>query len=167
MRKGAVLVGLWCGCLQLSLIYSLSFLWSATPRAGLCVLLAWLSGSALGVQLGGYRFSRLRWGLAWLVGFCAVQSGSSNILWHMVILTSFLGGFLGGHWFVTIEIQFVNMLRWEAVGMSLGTLLSSALVYQGLMALWCNCALVTAMTVWKERAWCLNPETPSPLPRSS
>lgn len=79
----------------------------------------------------------------------------------------FSGGILGGHWFVTIEIQFVNMLRWEALGMSLGTLLSSALVYQGLMALWCNCAMVTALMVWKERAWCLNPETPSPLPRSS
>lgn len=93
MRKGAVLVGLWCGCLQLSLIYSLSFLWSATPRAGLWVLLAWLSGSALGVQLGGFRLSRFRWGVAWLVGFCAVQSSSSNFLWSILLLSSFLGGF--------------------------------------------------------------------------
>ncbi|MBT9582945.1 hypothetical protein IV102_06320 [bacterium] len=162
MRKGAVLMGLWCGCLQLSLIYSLSFLWSATPRAGLWVLLAWLSGSALGVQSGEFGLSRLRWGAAWLVGFCAIQSGSSNLLWSMLIVSSFLGGVLGGHWFVTIETQFVNMLRWEALGMSLGTLLSSALVYQGLVALWCNCAMVTVMMIWKERAWCSNPETLSP-----
>ena len=150
MRTYAFMVGVWCGSLQMSLIYCMSFLWSATPRAAIWVLLLWLLGSLGGVQRGDHRLHPLQWCAPGLFLLGSLWLSQSNILWVIVVFSSFLGGFAAGQWFAVLEIDFVRALRWESLGMALGFALASVAVYLGLQVLVYGCLLWAVVLAWKE-----------------
>lgn len=151
MRACALLVGCWCGSLQLSMVYGLSFLWSATPRTALWILLAWLAGSLLGVQRGRARISPWHWLAPVTLMISGFHFQATTL--PLVLISSLLSGFAGGHWLALVEEYLVIGLRWESIGMGAGFMVAGSLAFLGLDAMQIWCGLVTGLTCWKEERW--------------
>jgi len=157
VSKVAALVGCWCASLQLSLIYGLSFTWSATPRTGLLVLLAWLLGSWWGAA--GRLPGRLRWHWLGPLGLFVIglHSPPASLAPCLILLISSLwAGSIGGYWLTLIENQLLQGLRWESVGMGFGFLTVGALAFQGITSLTAWCLMITLAVWWKEEKWRLD-----------
>ena len=150
VRRSAFWVGCWCGSLQLGLTYGLSFFWSATPATAVYVLLGWLSGSLWGTY-SSRVFPRHSW-VAPLLPVAFLGFGTNIPLW-IVSLSSVLAGRVAGHWLILRESVFVEVLRWESLGMGIGYLVTGLTTYRGTQTLMLWCLMVTSVLVWREERW--------------
>lgn len=150
VRIRALGVGCWCASLQLSLIYGLSYYWSATPATAIYVLLGWICGG-IWATCSVWKFSRWAWAMPLLPMLLFVTGNNIPLL--IAVLSSILGGRTAGHWLLLREQFFISAMRWESLGMVTGYLMTGLAAYHGAQALslWVVC--VTAMLIWREEPW--------------
>lgn len=147
MRE-AFLVGLACSALQMTLIYGLCFLYSATIPAYVSTMLSWFFGGAVGCWVprglrSGWMF--LLAGAVHLLNTWLLVKGSLLYSW---LLAAGLGGAAGAHWVCRRGVANLGgALFSESLGMAAGFLLCSLIIYRGGMGLiWI--APVTTIFVW-------------------
>lgn len=153
MRTYALMSGMWFASTQMSLIFCLSFLHSATLPAYLSVMLSWFLGSAAGSWLPPSWPNgplMLLSGLAHLTNTLLLTQGQFLGSWWM---TALLGGLAGGHWVRRWCSQnFSFALSWESMGLALGFLFCGLATYRwGLAVIYFVPIGVTLPTVWLER----------------
>ncbi|MBN9416889.1 MAG: hypothetical protein J0I12_15700 [Candidatus Eremiobacteraeota bacterium] len=129
-RLAAFAVGLSCGLLQASLVYSLGFLYSATAPAYLAVLLGWLLGGAVGCWIPP------RFGPRWLFGLAALIHGANTwlllhgIYWGSWMWAAGLGGAAGSYWLChRSRRELARILFYESLGTAAGFLAIHTLIY--------------------------------------
>lgn len=76
-----------------------------------------------------------------------------NLPPQIVLISSFLGGGVAGQWLSDREKFFLEVLRWESLGMGVGYLLTGLIAYRGLQALSIWIFLISAVLVWREKRW--------------
>lgn len=142
--------GFWSSTLQMGLIYTLSFLYSATALAYVSLMLCWFAGSAAGAWLG----SRRSW--PWCLLTLALYLLHLHLLGqhhpHLAPLAALAGGASGGHWVVRWgQAALANTLAWETLGMAVGWWMCSLGLYWVAMPyLWCAPIFATLLVTWRE-----------------
>jgi hypothetical protein len=131
-------VGVACSGLQMSLIYALSFLSSATAPAYVATMMAWFLGGACGCWLpNGVKSA---WVFAAAALLHALNTGllSQGTYWGSCTLAAGAGGLAGACWLCHQGRQNLpRLLFFESLGMATGFLLTSVLIYPlGLALLW-------------------------------
>jgi hypothetical protein len=133
-----LLAGAWCSLCQLTLVYGLSCLYSATLPAYMQTMLCWFVGSACGAWLPS------TWRSKWLfaTGLVAHLSNtamlSSGIYVGSWLFAAFAGGLAGGHWVRRWGLGDLRCaLFWESCGIAAGFLIGFLLIYPwGLGLIW-------------------------------
>lgn len=139
--------------MQMTLIYSMSFLHSATFPAYLSVMLSWFLGSAVGCWLPSTLPSTPLMILAATAHLLNTILLSSDWMVFSWIAAAILGGLAGGHWVRRWgERELAYVLSWESVGLASGFLFASLGIYAfGLATIYFVPIWVTLALIWRER----------------
>lgn len=145
MRRYAFAAGCWCSLMQLTLVYGLAFLYSATLPAYMTTMVCWFVGSACGAWLPvTWRSAALFAAalVAHLLNTWLLVSGHFGGSW---LVAALMGGVAGGHWVRKWGWQnFRSMIFWESAGIAAGFLIGFVLVYRwGLGLIWAGPVLIS------------------------
>lgn len=151
-RLNAFAVGLACSVLQVSLVYAVSFLFSATAPAYLSVMLSWFVGGALGCWLPArlpprwlfWCAAMLHWWNSW-----SLLGGNYYKSW---LVAGAAGGMAGSYWLCSrTRNDLRSLLIFETMGMAAGFAACHVLIYRlGLGLIW-GMPLVAILLTLKEK----------------